>query len=154
MTPSQTPGPSACVSLSPHLLLLLSMPNFVFGFVFPLLTFFFLQFAAFRNGKAIGDRANSIWLYIVPRGMRSLMNYVKDRYNSPPVYITENGKGPGWIRIYKQLHYLGVQSRDTHSVHLLMMMQGWMTATAPSFPSRTPSRTARGSNTTTTTSPT
>ncbi|KAM0836711.1 hypothetical protein ACQ4PT_062117 [Festuca glaucescens] len=45
----------------------------------------------FRNGKAIGDRANSIWLYIVPRGMRSLMNYVKDRYNSPPVYITENG---------------------------------------------------------------
>jgi beta-glucosidase/6-phospho-beta-glucosidase/beta-galactosidase len=37
-------------------------------------------------------QANSIWLYIVPSGMRSLMNYVKDRYNSPPVYITENGK--------------------------------------------------------------
>ncbi|EEC74750.1 hypothetical protein OsI_10506 [Oryza sativa Indica Group] len=45
----------------------------------------------FKNGKPIGDRANSIWLYIVPRGMRSLMNYVKERYNSPPVYITENG---------------------------------------------------------------
>jgi len=37
-------------------------------------------------------QANSIWLYIVPSGMRSLMNYVKERYNSPPVYITENGK--------------------------------------------------------------
>lgn len=37
-------------------------------------------------------QANSIWLYIVPRGMRSLMNYVKNRYNSPPIYITENGK--------------------------------------------------------------
>jgi beta-glucosidase len=37
-------------------------------------------------------QANSIWLYIVPSGMRSLLNYVKDRYNSPPVYITENGK--------------------------------------------------------------
>uniref|UniRef100_A0ACD5TVZ8 Uncharacterized protein n=1 Tax=Avena sativa TaxID=4498 RepID=A0ACD5TVZ8_AVESA len=49
----------------------------------------------FKNGKAIGDRANSIWLYIVPRGMRSLMNYVKDRYNSPPVYITENGMDDG-----------------------------------------------------------
>uniref|UniRef100_A0A0E0CX45 4-hydroxy-7-methoxy-3-oxo-3,4-dihydro-2H-1,4-benzoxazin-2-yl glucosidebeta-D-glucosidase n=1 Tax=Oryza meridionalis TaxID=40149 RepID=A0A0E0CX45_9ORYZ len=45
----------------------------------------------FKNGKPIGDRANSIWLYIVPRGMRSLMNYVKERYNRPPVYITENG---------------------------------------------------------------
>ncbi|KAL6648576.1 hypothetical protein ACP70R_012800 [Stipagrostis hirtigluma subsp. patula] len=49
----------------------------------------------FRNGKAIGDRANSIWLYIVPSGMRSLMNYVKERYNSPPVYITENGMDDG-----------------------------------------------------------
>ncbi|TKV97466.1 hypothetical protein SEVIR_9G496400v4 [Setaria viridis] len=44
-----------------------------------------------KNGKPIGDRANSIWLYIVPSGMRKLMNYVKERYNSPPVYITENG---------------------------------------------------------------
>ncbi|KAL6649470.1 hypothetical protein ACP70R_013694 [Stipagrostis hirtigluma subsp. patula] len=45
----------------------------------------------FKNGKPIGDRANSLWLYIVPWGMRSLMNYVKKRYNSPTVYITENG---------------------------------------------------------------
>ncbi|OEL36366.1 Beta-glucosidase 34 [Dichanthelium oligosanthes] len=49
----------------------------------------------FRNGKPIGDRANSIWLYIVPGSMRSLMNYVKDRYNTPPVYITENGNEDG-----------------------------------------------------------
>ncbi|KAJ8760984.1 hypothetical protein K2173_022022 [Erythroxylum novogranatense] len=46
----------------------------------------------FRHGKAIGDRANSIWLYIVPEGMRSIMKYVKDRYGSSlPVYVTENG---------------------------------------------------------------
>ncbi|KAL6843234.1 hypothetical protein ACP4OV_026947 [Aristida adscensionis] len=45
----------------------------------------------FRNGKPIGDKANSIWLYIVPTSMRTLMNYVKDRYNAPRVYITENG---------------------------------------------------------------
>ncbi|KAJ8760831.1 hypothetical protein K2173_021869 [Erythroxylum novogranatense] len=43
------------------------------------------------HGKAIGDRANSIWLYIVPEGMRSIMNYVKERYGNPPVYVTENG---------------------------------------------------------------
>ncbi|OVA18903.1 Glycoside hydrolase [Macleaya cordata] len=45
----------------------------------------------FRNGKAIGDRASSIWLYIVPHGIRSLMNYIKHKYGNPPVIITENG---------------------------------------------------------------
>ncbi|PON79659.1 Glycoside hydrolase [Parasponia andersonii] len=45
----------------------------------------------FRNGKPIGDRANSIWLYIVPEGMRKLMNYIKQKYGNPPVIITENG---------------------------------------------------------------
>ncbi|KAL8122276.1 hypothetical protein AgCh_018861 [Apium graveolens] len=45
----------------------------------------------FKDGKPIGDRANSIWLYIVPWGMRSLLNYVKTRYGNPLVIITENG---------------------------------------------------------------
>nr|BAO04176.1 hypothetical protein [Delphinium grandiflorum] len=45
----------------------------------------------FRGLKPIGDRASSIWLYIVPRGMRSLMNYIKQKYGNPPVIITENG---------------------------------------------------------------
>ncbi|KAK9060100.1 hypothetical protein SSX86_020804 [Deinandra increscens subsp. villosa] len=44
-----------------------------------------------KDGKAIGDRANSIWLYIVPQGFRSLLNYVKKRYGNPLVIITENG---------------------------------------------------------------
>ncbi|EMS66297.1 Beta-glucosidase 6 [Triticum urartu] len=55
--------------------------------------FFFGDYPATMR-KRVGERlapANSIWLYIVPRGMRSLMNYVKNRYNSPPIYITENG---------------------------------------------------------------
>ncbi|KAM1417510.1 hypothetical protein ACFX1Q_021800 [Malus domestica] len=45
----------------------------------------------FKNWKPIGDRANSIWLYIVPEGMRKLMNYIKQKYGNPPVIITENG---------------------------------------------------------------
>ncbi|XP_057531057.1 beta-glucosidase 40 [Amaranthus tricolor] len=44
-----------------------------------------------HDGKPIGERANSIWLYIVPRGMRELMNYIKNKYGNPTVYITENG---------------------------------------------------------------
>ncbi|KAK1416004.1 hypothetical protein QVD17_31792 [Tagetes erecta] len=46
---------------------------------------------AFKDGKAIGDRARSEWLYIVPWGIRSALNYVKNRYGNPPVVITENG---------------------------------------------------------------
>ncbi|OMO71967.1 Glycoside hydrolase, family 1 [Corchorus olitorius] len=46
---------------------------------------------ALKNLKPIGDRANSIWLFIVPRGMRSVMNYIKEKYGNPPVFITENG---------------------------------------------------------------
>ncbi|CAM8876622.1 unnamed protein product [Rhodiola kirilowii] len=45
----------------------------------------------FRGLKPIGDRANSLWLYIVPDGMRSLMNYIKQKYGNPTVIITENG---------------------------------------------------------------
>lgn len=94
-------------------------------------------------------QANSIWLYIVPSGMRSLMNYVKQRYNSPPVYITENGKNKCtkyWTNCYN------------FPVGLLTvfnwLVQAWMTATALSPRSRTRSRTVRGSSTTTTTLPT
>ncbi|KAI5678923.1 hypothetical protein M9H77_09873 [Catharanthus roseus] len=46
---------------------------------------------SFRDLKPIADRANSIWLYIVPEGMRSLMNYIKEKYGNPLVIITENG---------------------------------------------------------------
>ncbi|RZB42137.1 Beta-glucosidase 40 isoform B [Glycine soja] len=45
----------------------------------------------FNGTKAISERASSIWLYIVPQSMRSLMIYIKQKYGNPPVYITENG---------------------------------------------------------------
>ncbi|XP_047956976.1 putative beta-glucosidase 41 isoform X5 [Salvia hispanica] len=44
-----------------------------------------------KHGVKIGDRAASSWLYIVPWGIRSLANYIKDKYGNPPVIITENG---------------------------------------------------------------
>ncbi|PIN21943.1 Beta-glucosidase, lactase phlorizinhydrolase [Handroanthus impetiginosus] len=49
----------------------------------------------FKNGKPIADRAHSIWLYIVPEGIRSLMNYIRQKYGNPPVIITENGMDDG-----------------------------------------------------------
>ncbi|XP_019166356.1 PREDICTED: beta-glucosidase 40-like [Ipomoea nil] len=45
----------------------------------------------FKGLMPIGERANAVWLYIVPRGMRNLMNYIKDKYGNPLVFITENG---------------------------------------------------------------
>ncbi|GJM96334.1 hypothetical protein PR202_ga13158 [Eleusine coracana subsp. coracana] len=44
-----------------------------------------------RNGKPIGPQANSNWLYIVPWGMYGCVNYLKQKYGNPTVYITENG---------------------------------------------------------------
>ncbi|XP_042516538.1 beta-glucosidase 40-like [Macadamia integrifolia] len=44
-----------------------------------------------KDGKEIGEMAGSIWLYVVPRGIRSLMNYIRQKYANPPVIITENG---------------------------------------------------------------
>lgn len=36
-------------------------------------------------------RGEPEWLFVVPFGMRRLLNWVKDRYDNPPVLITENG---------------------------------------------------------------
>ncbi|KAI3928249.1 hypothetical protein MKW98_023850 [Papaver atlanticum] len=47
--------------------------------------------SSYRHGIAIGDKAASNWLHIVPWGIRQIANYVKDKYNNPPVIITENG---------------------------------------------------------------
>lgn len=44
-----------------------------------------------RDGVPIGPRADSSWLYVVPWGIRKVLNLVKDRYGNPPLYITENG---------------------------------------------------------------
>ncbi|KAA3486776.1 Beta glucosidase 41 isoform 1 [Gossypium australe] len=46
---------------------------------------------SFREGAAIGEKAASRWLRIVPWGIRKLARYLKDKYGNPPVIITENG---------------------------------------------------------------
>jgi len=50
-----------------------------------------VQYVHERNGKPIGPQANSDWLYIVPTGMYGCVNYLREKYGNPTVYITENG---------------------------------------------------------------
>ncbi|XP_051125356.1 putative beta-glucosidase 41 [Andrographis paniculata] len=48
--------------------------------------------ASSRHGVPIGENSALHWLYVVPWGIRKLANYIKDKYDNPPVIITENGK--------------------------------------------------------------
>ncbi|XVF30225.1 hypothetical protein REPUB_Repub16aG0039200 [Reevesia pubescens] len=44
-----------------------------------------------EGGEKIGEKAASEWLYVVPWGIRKVLNYIAQTYNNPPIYVTENG---------------------------------------------------------------
>ncbi|XP_031264934.1 beta-glucosidase 46-like isoform X1 [Pistacia vera] len=46
-----------------------------------------------RNGVPIGESTSLEWLNVYPPGMEKVINYVKERYNNIPMFITENGYG-------------------------------------------------------------
>ncbi|CAN1844574.1 Beta-glucosidase 11 [Linum perenne] len=48
------------------------------------------EVTAWKNGEPIGPQV-SRWLYIYPLGIRYLLNYTKDTYRNPTIYITGNG---------------------------------------------------------------
>ena len=43
------------------------------------------------SGHVIGPQAASPWLQVYPKGMYNVLNWVRNRYNSPIIYVTENG---------------------------------------------------------------
>lgn len=43
-----------------------------------------------EDGQLIGEKAASEWLYVVPWGLRKVINYVSQKYPAP-IYVTENG---------------------------------------------------------------
>lgn len=56
-------------------------------------------------------RARSSWLFQVPQGLHDHLHWIKDHYNNPIVYISENGWSDGPLTVndtgrveYMQLH--------------------------------------------------
>lgn len=50
-----------------------------------------ILFTAYRDGISIGPQAASTWLFVYPEGLKELLLYIKNKYNNPIIYITENG---------------------------------------------------------------
>ncbi|WCJ31609.1 beta glucosidase 16 [Euphorbia peplus] len=44
-----------------------------------------------RNGIPIGPRIKDTWIYVYPKGLQKFLVYIKNKYNDPVIYITENG---------------------------------------------------------------
>nr|XP_033803152.1 lactase-phlorizin hydrolase [Geotrypetes seraphini] len=53
------------------------------------------SFDADRGVASVTDRSwlgsGSIWLKVTPFGFRRILNWIKEEYNNPPIYVTENG---------------------------------------------------------------
>lgn len=52
------------------------------------------------------ERSGSPWLRVHPPGIRNLLNWIRDEYNNPTVYITENGVSDrGELNDLKRVEY-------------------------------------------------
>ncbi|KAJ4759700.1 Beta-glucosidase [Rhynchospora pubera] len=48
-----------------------------------------------RNGLPIGTPTAMPTFYVVPHGLEMMVNYIKERYNNIPMFLTENGYAQG-----------------------------------------------------------
>ncbi|KAL6484474.1 hypothetical protein MHYP_G00065190 [Metynnis hypsauchen] len=65
-----------------------------------------------RGAGTIYDRtwldSGSAWLKVTPPGFRKILNFIKNEYGSPPIYITENGiseRGDMDLNDVHRIHY-------------------------------------------------
>ncbi|KAJ4850766.1 hypothetical protein Tsubulata_033921 [Turnera subulata] len=47
-----------------------------------------------RDGVPIGERCANPRFFVVPEGLEKTVNYIKDRYQNMPMFVTENGYSP------------------------------------------------------------
>ncbi|XP_064182876.1 lactase/phlorizin hydrolase [Anguilla rostrata] len=70
------------------------------------------HYDADRGAGTIADRtwldSGSAWLKVTPPGFRKILNFIKNEYGNPPIYITENGiseRGPINLNDIHRIHY-------------------------------------------------
>ncbi|XP_048442890.1 beta-glucosidase 18-like isoform X1 [Pyrus x bretschneideri] len=51
----------------------------------------FLNTTSYRDGVPIGEPTGTSYLFVVPRGMEEIIDYLKRRYHNVPMFVTENG---------------------------------------------------------------
>ncbi|KAM9305033.1 lactase/phlorizin hydrolase-like [Gastrophryne carolinensis] len=74
-----------------------------------------LNYQAYEGDRGVyllSDRtwlgSGSIWLRVAPFGLRRLLNWIKEEFNNPPIYITENGiseRGTNLQDVWREHYY-------------------------------------------------
>ena len=66
-------------------------------------------------------RSGSSWLFFTPELMRAVLVWIKDEYNNPPVYVTENGFSDktGQLNDDGRVNY--------YKFYINNVLQGWWT---------------------------
>ncbi|KAL0908141.1 hypothetical protein M5K25_022615 [Dendrobium thyrsiflorum] len=72
-----------------------------------------------NNGHPIDHAEPGSWINVHPRGLRELLLYIKNRYDNPTIYITENAT----LEKYKQGHHVHLHNvrSDTHRAEYLAL---------------------------------
>ncbi|KAJ0037375.1 hypothetical protein Pint_24090 [Pistacia integerrima] len=74
-----------------------------------------------KNGVPIGTSTSLSWLFIHPKGLQEFLLYIKEHYNNPVIYITENGMADNASLPLKDAlnDKLRIAYHHDHLIHLL-----------------------------------
>ncbi|XP_053554224.1 lactase/phlorizin hydrolase [Bombina bombina] len=77
-----------------------------------------------RGVASLTDRAwlgsGSLWLKVTPFGFRRILNWIKEEYNNPPIYVTENGiseRGTNLKDVWREHYYKSYVNEALKAVH-------------------------------------
>ncbi|CAN1286126.1 Beta-glucosidase 17 [Linum perenne] len=84
--------------------------------------FLIALYTADKNGVPIGTPTGLNWLFIYPKGFKEFLLYVKNTYDNPTIYITENGMADK-KEIPKEVAIKDALRIRYHSLHLQTLLE-------------------------------